>query len=90
MYAAAIRLRITRPDLPRSYKVPGGVAGMIAVAGVGLVGVTFALVVGFFPPTDLPVGNPALYVALVASGLVIFIGLPMLIQALKKPSWKQS
>jgi len=89
MYASAIKLRLTRPDLPRSYQIPGGVPGMIAVAGIGLLGVSFALVVGFFPPTNLPVGNPVLYVALVAAGLVIFIGLPMLIQAVKKPDWKQ-
>jgi len=89
MYAAAIKLRITRPELPRSYQIPGGLPGLILVAGIGLLGVCFALVVGFFPPTDLPVGNPVLYVTLVAAGLVIFIALPMLIQALKKPDWKQ-
>ena len=90
MYAAAIKLRFTRPDLPRSYKVPGGIIGMCVVAGVGLVGVSFALLVGFFPPTNLPVGNPVLYVGLVAGGMVVFIGLPLLINACKKPEWKQS
>ena len=89
MYAAAIKLRLTRPDLPRSYQIPGGVPGIIATAGIGLLGVGFALVVGFFPPTNLPVGNPVLYVVLVTAGLVIFIGLPMLIQAVKRPDWKQ-
>jgi len=89
MYAAAIKLRITRPDLPRSYKVPGGIVGMTAVAGVGLLGVCFALVVGFFPPSNLPVGNPALYVGLVAAGMVVFVGLPLLINSLKKPGWRQ-
>lgn len=89
MFAAAIRLRITRPDLPRTYKVPGGTLGMTLIAGLGLLGVCFALVVGFFPPSNLPVGNPALYVALVAAGLVIFSGLPLVIQIFKKPEWKQ-
>ena len=89
MYAAVIKLRITRPDLPRSYKIPGGLPGLILVAGIGLLGVSFALVVSFFPPTNLPVGNPVLYVGLVAAGLVIFLALPMLIQAVKKPGWKQ-
>ena len=28
MYASAIKLRRTQPDLPRAYKVPGGNAGM--------------------------------------------------------------
>ncbi|UJX41505.1 amino acid permease [Desulfovibrio sp. JY] len=89
MYAAAIRLRLTHPDLPRSYKVPGGIVGMCLIAGIGLIGVTFSLVVGFFPPTNLPVGNPALYVGLVAAGLVVFVGLPLVINACKKPGWRQ-
>jgi len=62
---------------------------MCAVAGLGLVGVVFSLLVGFFPPTNLPVGNPTLYVSLVAGGLVLFMGMPLLINALKKPDWKQ-
>jgi len=89
MYAAAIKLRLTRPDLERTYKVPGGVGGMCAVAGVGLFGVCFALLVGFFPPNNLPVGNPALYVGLVAAGLVVFVGLPLWINSIKKPSWRR-
>ncbi|MDD4952835.1 MAG: amino acid permease [Desulfovibrionaceae bacterium] len=89
MYAAAIKLRITRPDLPRTYKVPGGSAGLCAVAGVGLVGVCFSLLVGFFPPSNLPVGNPALYVGLVAAGMVVFVGLSLLIHALRRPEWKR-
>lgn len=89
MYAAAIKLRITQPDLPRSYKVPGGIVGMCIVAGMGLIGVIFSLVVGFFPPSNLPIGNPKFYVGTVAAGMIIFIGLPMIIHALKKPEWKE-
>ena len=87
MYAAAIRLRITHPDAPRSYKVPGGIAGLWLVAGVGLAGVGFAFVASFFPPSQLPVGSPATYVGVVATGFVVFIALPILIHMLKRPSW---
>ncbi len=88
MFAAAIHLRYTKPDLERPYKVPGGLCTMWLIAGVGFLGVTFALIVGFFPPSNLPVGNPALYVGLVAAGLLIFISIPLIIQAMKKPEWK--
>ncbi len=89
MYMTAIKLRITRPDLPRSYKVPGGVPGMCIIAGIGLVGVIFSLVVGFVPPDNLPVGNPKLYIGLVAAGMIVFVGAAFIINALKKPNWKQ-
>lgn len=89
MYAAAIKLRFTRPDLPRTYKVPGGEIGMCVVAGVGLLGVGFSLLVSFFPPNNLQVGSPGLYVGLVAAGLVVFVGLPLWINAVKKPDWRR-
>jgi amino acid transporter len=88
MYAAAIRLRYSQPDLKRSYRVPGGTGGMWGIAGVGFVGVVFAFIVGFFPPSQLPVGSPALYVGLVVAGTVIFTGLPLLIGMLKQASWR--
>ena len=88
MYAAAIRLRYSQPTLPRSYRVPGGNVGMWTVAGVGFAGVGFAFVVGFFPPSELPVGSPTLYVGLVAGGTVVFTGLPLLIGLLKRASWR--
>ncbi|PID35468.1 MAG: amino acid permease [Rhodobacterales bacterium] len=90
MYAAAIRLRETRPDLPRSYKIPGGSTGMWLVAGVGFLAVLFAFVVGFFPPSQLPVGSPLTYVSLVGGGLIFFIAAPLILNAFKKPSWKQA
>lgn len=88
MYAAAIRLRYSQPNLKRSYRVPGGSPGMWCVAGVGFAGVLFAFIVGFFPPSQLPVGSPTLYVGLVAAGTVLFTGLPLLIGAMKRPSWR--
>ncbi len=84
MYAAAIRLRRTQPGLERVYKVPGGRAGMWAVAGIGFAAVAFAFVVSFFPPSQLPVGSPLMYVGLVAAGNVIFLGAPLLISAYQK------
>lgn len=80
MYLAALKLRFSAPDLVRPYRVPGGWTGITLVTATGLAGVIFAFVVAFFPPADLPVGDPALYVALVTAGTVIFTGLPWLIR----------
>ena len=89
MYAAAIRLRYSQPELARSYRVPGGLVGMWCIAGLGFAGVAFSFLVGFFPPTQIPVGSPALYVGLVVGGTVMFTGLPLLIGTLKRASWRQ-
>jgi amino acid transporter len=89
MYAAAIRLRYSQPALARSYRVPGGIVGMWIVAGVGFAGVAFSFVVGFFPPSELPVGSPSLYVGLVVAGTVVFTALPLLIGTFKRASWSE-
>lgn len=88
MYAAAIRLRHTQPDLPRTFKIPGGKAGMWGVAGIGFLAVAFSLVVSFYPPTQLPVGNDTVYVGLVAAGLVVFIAAALLIYRFRNPTWR--
>ncbi len=88
MYLAALKLRYSHPELPREYKIPGGKCGMIIVTIVGLIGVIFACVAGFFPPSNLPVGNPTLYVSLVAGGLIVFTGAPLIIHHFKKSSWQ--
>ena len=94
MYAAAIKLRYTQPDLRRTYKVPGGNTGMWFFAGVGFIATVFAFVVAFFPPSQLPIGSPGMYVGLVMGGTIIFVGLPLLIarqsHAHVKPQMKEA
>lgn len=79
MYAAGIKLRYSQPDLIRSYRVPGGNAGMWAIAGIGFLAVLFSFIVTFFPPSQLPVGSPALYTWLVVIGTVVFLSIPLII-----------
>lgn len=90
MYAAAIRLRYSRPDVPRVFRVPGGNTGMWVVAGLGLLAAAFAFMISFVPPSQLPIGSPTLYVTLVAIGTVVFTGVPVLIHHVRKPSWKSA
>jgi amino acid transporter len=87
MYAAAIKLRYSRPTLPRPFSVPGGLPGMWLTAGVGLVGVGFSFLVAFFPPDQLPMGSPGLYVTLVVFGTVFFCGIPLVIHGMRRTEW---
>lgn len=91
MYASGIKLRYTQPDLARTYKIPGGMLGMWLVAGIGLAAVIFAFVVTFFPPSQLPIGSPATYTALVAGGTIVFFSIPFLISmAMTRKKRKQA
>ncbi|MGV7245633.1 amino acid permease [Caballeronia sp. M23-90] len=90
MYAAAIKLRYSAPKLARPFKVPGGLAGMWIIAGIGFVGVIFSFVVSFFPPDQLPVGSPAMYVGLVVLGIVVFTGIPLIIHHVRRSDWASS
>ena len=88
MFASAIYLRHKEPDTPRSFRVPGGKKlGMWIVAGVGLLGCLLAFCFSFIPPTQIPVGSPAVYVAILLIGTVIFAGIPFIIYACRKADW---
>jgi amino acid transporter len=78
MFAAAIRLRYSQADKHRSYKIPGGNWVMCLVAGIGIICSLVAMAIGFIPPTQIPVGNVAIYEMVLIGGLVVFIGLPWL------------
>lgn len=90
LYAAAIRLRYKYPEKPRPYKVPGGNLGMWCISGIGFFSALFAMIVGFFPPTQLFVKNPLSYVGFLLLGFLCFLLLPILTICFRNPSWKQN
>jgi len=88
LFGAGIALRYQYPNVKRAYKIPFGNVGMWLVGGVGTIASLFATVVGFFPPSQLDVGNLVFFELFLILGMVIFCGLPFLILYFKKPSWK--
>jgi amino acid transporter len=78
MFAAVIRLRYTQPDTPRPYRIPGGRAGVWLAGGLGIVGCTGSLILGFVPPDQLKTGDPVLYVLLLAAATVVLCLPPFL------------
>ncbi len=55
MFIAAIWLRISKPNLNRPYKIPGGLPGIVGVGGIGILSCLFAFFIGFVPPNFLNV-----------------------------------
>ena len=76
MYVSVVRLRITQPDAPRPFKIPGGNFGLALVVGAGVVGALFAFFLGFIPATHLSVGGTVAYVAVMVFGMILIVGTP--------------
>jgi amino acid transporter len=81
VFAAVIRLRYTRPDVARPYRIPGGLPGVWVVGGVGLLGCGVSFLLGFVPPSQLSTGDPVVYVLLLALASVV-LSLPPFVFAL--------
>lgn len=88
VFAAVLRLRYTQPDAPRPYKVPGGMVGIWIVAGMGLIGSAFGLVIGFIPPAGISHWPTPIYIGAMAAAIVICSAPPFIIERIKKPSWR--
>lgn len=78
IFAAVIRLRYTQPLVKRTFRIPGGKLGVWLVAGSGLI-VCFAVwCFGFFPPSQLSVGNTTTYEILLIGGTALICIIPFL------------
>lgn len=89
LFAAALKLRYKKPNIQRSYKVPGGKVGMWMVAGIGILSSIFTFIIGFFPPSQIETGNIFFYVLFLALGVVAACLAPSIILRFQKPSWKK-
>ncbi|MFI6872377.1 APC family permease [Streptomyces sp. NPDC050400] len=84
MFLAVVRLRRTRPDVPRGFVVPA----VTLVAGVGFVASLLALVIGFVPPDQYDTGPLWRYLLVVGGGLLLLgIVAPVAFLKFRKPSW---
>ncbi|MFT4058681.1 MAG: APC family permease [Legionella sp.] len=84
MFIAAIKLRFSEPNHPRTFKIPGGLLGMCFIAGVGIVGVIATLAVSFIPPEGIDVGSLVRYEFTLIIGLVLMCSPPFISSWLQK------
>ncbi|MFA3760835.1 putative glutamine/gamma-aminobutyrate antiporter GadC [Yersinia sp. 2466 StPb PI] len=88
MFSAAIYLRFSQPNRPRPYCIPGGNAGMWIIGGTGLLSSCIAFIFSFIPPSQIVVGSPKEYVAILIALALFFCMVPLVIYALRKPHWR--
>lgn len=79
MFIAAIVLRYKKPEVKRPFTIPGGKFGIWLVALFGIAATLFAIVIGFFPPEQIPVGTIWRYETILISGIIIGCTIPLII-----------
>lgn len=87
MFISAIRLRYTQPNKKRYYKVPFGNFGMWVLVILGMMSALFGIGIALVPPSQVAIGSVFVFESAIVSGLVVFIGIGLLIFALRKPEW---
>lgn len=89
VFASAIRLRYTQPNIKRGYTIPGGKLMMCVIAGIGITGVLLTLFVSFFPPSQIDTGSIYFYEAFLIIGTILMCTIPFIITMFRKPSWNK-
>lgn len=87
MFIAAIRLRYIRPHVPRAYKVPYKAKGIWLLSIMGILSSVFVILLGFVPPSQLNVGNLALYEFYLILSMLGMSIIPLIIHKFRKPHW---
>jgi len=85
VFAALIKLRYSKPDTPRPFRIPGGMVGVWIVGGLGLFGTVLSFIVGLMPPMYFT--NWVVYVGSVLLGTFLLAVPPLIFLKFKHPGW---
>jgi amino acid transporter len=88
IFASVIKLRYSKPDAPRPFKIPGGKPGIWLFGGMGLFGVVFSFIVGLLPTGGAFSGSETIaYILGILIGTILLAVPPLIFLRLKKPGW---
>ncbi|VAX12249.1 hypothetical protein MNBD_GAMMA24-427, partial [hydrothermal vent metagenome] len=86
LFASAIRLRYSRADIVRPYRIPGGDNwGLWLVAGTGFITTLACFFIGFLPPGTNMAGPTYVLAMLVI--LLLMLAVPQLLYRWRRPGW---
>ncbi|MGK9233515.1 APC family permease [Inquilinus limosus] len=84
VFSSLIRLRYTRPQHNRPYRIPGGLTGVWTVGGVGLIALLFSGYFGLLPPDRMPVVSAGTYMLVMLSGTIVLAFFPLIFPASRR------
>ena len=89
MFVSVIVLRIRQPDVPRAFVIPGGMPGLLLVAGGGGITAVAGIVIMFWPPAtkDMAMDGSTFTLSLLAV-FVTVVTLPIVLYRFRNPDWK--
>jgi len=87
VFASLIKLRYSRPDAARPFRVPGGMAGVWIIGGMGAAGVIFSFIVGLMPTADFSADEAIAYVGGILLGTFLLAFPPLVFLKIKRPGW---
>lgn len=88
MMLSAIYLRYKRPEVERTYRIPGKKnIGMWIVSIIGMITLICLFFIALFPPSQLPTGSEGVYFGTILTGVLTVYITPFIIGLFKKPSW---
>lgn len=91
MFAAAIYLRYSMKKANRPFRIGSKGNGLMwIVGGVGFLGSLLAFILSFIPPGQIAVGSKTMWYAVLVIGCVVVVAAPLIIYAMRKPSWKDA
>jgi amino acid transporter len=89
MFISVIVLRIKQPDVPRAFVIPGGMPGLLLVAGGGCMTALAGIVIMFWPPAtkDIAMDGASFTLSLVGV-FVVVVAAPLVLYRFRNPDWK--
>jgi len=90
MFAAVVKLRYSRPNTPRPYRIPGRKVGLFATVALGTLVCVLGLLVSLIPTSEAGDMAPGTYVIVLSLGTLAFAAMPFAFWLFRKPAWKRN
>lgn len=89
MFASVIYLRYSMKDAERPFRIGKNGNFLIwIIGGMGFLGSLLAFVLSFIPPSQISTGSNTVWFTVLILGCAIFVALPFIIYAMRKPEWQ--